>query len=132
MTGIREDVETKNSCWARKLITIQTKILPHGRIIELTVPWKIQIKVWHTFLSYFLQEVDPLQMKTPDHKNIDPRLVEIRRLMKLETSPWWQPIWELHKLITPEHYKVLTTPSKVGHTVLRALAHCGPLCLAKQ
>ena len=28
----------------------------------------------------FLQEVDSLQMKTADHKNIDPRLVETRKL----------------------------------------------------
>ncbi|XP_073667135.1 uncharacterized protein [Tursiops truncatus] len=33
------------------------------------------------------QKADPLQMKTADHKNIDPRLVETRRLIKLETSP---------------------------------------------
>ena len=28
--------------------------------------------------------------------------------------------------------KFLTTPSRLGHTVLRASAHCVPLCLAKQ
>ena len=35
----------------------------------------------------FLQEADPLQMKTADHKNIDLRLIETRRLMMLDTSP---------------------------------------------
>ena len=32
-------------------------------------------------------EADPLQMKTADQKNTDPRLVETRKLMMLETSP---------------------------------------------
>ena len=37
-----------------------------------------------------------------------------------------------HKLIMPcslNTIKLLTVPYRVGHTVLRALAHCGPLCL---
>ena len=37
--------------------------------------------------EWFIQEADPLQMKTADHKSTDPRLVETRRLMMLETSP---------------------------------------------
>ena len=35
----------------------------------------------------FIQEADPLQMTAADHKNTDLRLVETRKLMKLETSP---------------------------------------------
>ena len=41
----------------------------------------------------------------------------------------------VHKLIMPCSFhiiKVLTTSSRVGHTVFRALAHCGTPCLAKQ
>ena len=40
-----------------------------------------------------------------------------------------------HELITScslNTIKLLTTPCRVGHTVFRALAHCGPLCLAKK
>ena len=40
----------------------------------------------------FLQEEDSLQMKTAHCKNIDPRLVEIRTLKMLETSPGCQSI----------------------------------------
>ena len=32
----------------------------------------------------------------------------------------------------PEHIRLLTIPSRAGHAVLRALANCGPLWLAKQ
>ena len=35
----------------------------------------------------FLQEADPHKVKTDDHKHIDPRLVETRRLEMLEISP---------------------------------------------
>ena len=34
-----------------------------------------------------LQAGDLLQMKSADHKNMDPRLVETRRLMMLKISP---------------------------------------------
>ena len=34
-------------------------------------------------------------MKTADHKNTDPRVVETQGLMMLKTSPWCQPIQEL-------------------------------------
>ena len=34
-------------------------------------------------------------MKTADHKNLEPRLVETRMKMMLETSVWCQPIWAL-------------------------------------
>jgi len=68
-------------------------------------------------------------MKTAYHKNTDPRLDETRRLMRLETSPWCQPIQELSmSLSCPcslNTIKLLVTPSKVGHMILRALAHCG-------
>ena len=38
-------------------------------------------------LKLFLEEADPLQMKTAGHKNTGQRLVEHRRLMMLETAP---------------------------------------------
>lgn len=38
------------------------------------------------FVVVFKQEADTHQMKTADWKNVDPRLVETRRLMMLETS----------------------------------------------
>ena len=44
-------------------------------------------KVLKHILKLFLLEADLLQMKTADHQNTDPRLVETRRLMMLETSP---------------------------------------------
>ena len=34
-------------------------ILPHSRITELLVSWKIQIKAWHTFLSWFYRKQTP-------------------------------------------------------------------------
>ena len=37
----------------------------------------------------------------------------------------------VHEVIMPcslNTIKLLTTPSRVGHTILRALAYCGPLC----
>ena len=37
------------------------------------------------------------QMKSANRKNINSRLVETRRLMMVETSPWCQPIQELCK-----------------------------------
>ena len=41
----------------------------------------------------------------------------------------------VHELIMPSlyhYYKLLTTPTKSGHTIVRTLACCGPLRLAKQ
>ena len=41
----------------------------------------------------------------------------------------------VHKLITPCSLNILklrTTPSRVGHTVLRALGCSSPICLVKQ
>ena len=35
MIGKCEDVETKNSCWARKLVTVWTINLPYSRITIL-------------------------------------------------------------------------------------------------
>ena len=43
----------------------------------------------------FSQEADSLQVKTADHKNVDPKLVKIRKLMMLETLPCDQSIQEL-------------------------------------
>ena len=49
-----EDVETKNSCWAGKPVTTKTTNLPHSRITELPVPWKINI--WYISLSCFCRK----------------------------------------------------------------------------
>ena len=48
----------------------------------------------------------------------------------------WLPIYQknVHELITPSlniTIKLLTTPSTLGHRVLKAKACCGPPCLAK-
>ena len=62
-------------------------------------------------LKLFLEEADPLQMKTAGHKNTGQRLVEHRRLMMFETAPWCQPVWELSTgwlciwEPPPSHYK---------------------------
>ena len=75
-------------------------------------------------------------MKTDGHKNTDLRLAETRRLMMPETSPWCQPIrelstgWSHPALRTP--WNPSLPPSRVRHTVLKASAHYGPLCLAKK
>ena len=45
--------------------------------------------------------------------------------VKRMSTSWSRPLW-------PITIKLLTTLSKGEHTVLRALARCGPLCLAKQ
>ena len=93
------------------------------------------MKAWHTFRSSFYRKQTTLQMKTADHKIIDSKLVETRRLMMLETSPWCQPIQELSMSWSPPApwtLKLLSILSRVGHPVFRALVHCGPLCLAKQ
>ena len=93
------------------------------------------MKAWHTFRSSFYRKPTTLQMKTADHKIIDSKLIETRRLMMLETSPWCQPIQELStswSRPSPWTLKLLSLPSRVGHPVFRALAHCGPLCLARQ
>ena len=63
-------------------------------------------------------------MKTADHKDIDSRLIETRRLMSLETSPFCQP--QTYHTLLLDTIKLFTTSSG-GHTVLRALAYCGPL-----
>ena len=49
-----------------------------------------QIKAWHTFLIVFYRKQTPLDENcyVIENNNIDPRLVEIRRLMMLETAPW--------------------------------------------
>ena len=65
-------------------------------------------------------------MKTADHKNTDPRLVETRRLIILETSSWLQQIqWADHTLLL-NCIKFLTALSRVGHMVFRTLAHSLP------
>ena len=71
-------------------------------------------------------------MKTANHKNIEPRLVESRRLIifsklhldanQSKNCPRADPTLLLEHDKTP-HW---------GHAVFKALAHCGPLCLAKR
>ena len=78
----------------------------------------------------FLQEADPLQMKAADHKNMDPRLVETRRLMTLQASPWCQPIQELSTSWSRPTLWTLqnsSPPSPVlKGTILRVLGHLWP------
>lgn len=62
----------------------------HSRITELPVPWRCRY-ILHPFLSCFYRK----QMKTVDHKHLDTRQIETRRLEILETSLWCQPIWEM-------------------------------------
>ena len=50
---------TNNSCWTGELVTVQTINLPHGRITEFTVLWKIWINAWHIFLSCFYRKQTP-------------------------------------------------------------------------
>ena len=59
----------------------------------------------------FLEEADPHQMKTDDHKHVDLRLVKTQRLVILEMSSWCQPIQE-HKLTTQPAAPSLTLPLK--------------------
>ena len=71
-----------------------------------------------------------------DHKHIDPRLVGSRRWVmptpthlitnQAEESPWVD-----HALLL-EHYKTPHYPLHKGHTVLKELVRCGPICLTKQ
>lgn len=62
----------------------------HSIITELPVPWRCRY-ILHPFLSCFYRK----QMKTVDHKHLDTRQIETRRLEILETSLWCQPIWEM-------------------------------------
>ena len=65
------------------------------------------------FLSCFYRKQTSLQVKTADHKKIDSRLVETRRLMMLETSSWCHPVpelptsWSCLALWTPHYLKYL-------------------------
>lgn len=52
------------------------------------------IKTWR-IPKWFLQEANSIQVKTADHKNINRRAVETRRLTLCGTLPWCQPIQEL-------------------------------------
>ena len=60
------------------------------------------------------QKVDDADFRWPHHQ-------PIRRM----STSWSRPLWTMT-------IKPLTTPSRAGHTVLRAWAHCDPLCLAEQ
>lgn len=99
----RERAGTKNNCWPGELVTIETVILPHSRITELPVAWKVWIKAYHTFLSCLHRK------QTPPDKNHWPqehwsRLIETRRLTMLK----------LHL----EASQSQNCP-QVGHTLLR-------------
>ena len=59
-------------------------------------------------------QVDDTDSQLPHHRPI--------RRMPMSLS---RPLW-------PITIKLLTIPSRSGHKVLRALARCGPFCLAKQ
>ena len=86
------------------------------------------------FPKFVLQEADPLQGKAADHKNTDPRLVKTRKLtckFHLDTNQSEDCPRADHTMLL-EHHKTPHHPSRVGHTVLRALAPCGPFGLAKQ
>ena len=74
-------------------------------------------------------------MRTRDSKHADPRLIESRWLIMLETLPWCQPVQGLHEQVLPwslNIMKLLTNCSRQSHTVLRALVLCGSLFLVKQ
>lgn len=75
--------------------------------------------------------------KPAAHQHVEPRAVGARRFMMLTATYLTTSQRRVHKLTTPilSHYyktlwaitiKLLTTPSCLRHTVLRALAHCGP------
>ena len=85
---------------------------------------------------FFSRKQTPIQIKTADSKNVNCRLVETRRLMMLENFTLMPTNPRIvQELITPcslKTIKILTTHSRVGHTVLKALTPSGPLCLAKQ
>lgn len=67
-----------------------------------------------------------------------------QKSMKYPAEGWWGwllitwlPIYQknVHELITPSlniTIKLLTTPSRLGHRVLKAKACCGPPCLANK
>ena len=70
-----------------------------------------------------------------DHKHIDPRLVGSRRWMMPTPTHLitrQKKVHELAMLCSLNTIRLLTAPSRVGHIVLRALAYCAALCLAKQ
>ena len=59
------------------------------------------------------------------------RPVGTRRLMMLTLTYLTTDEKNVIELITPS-LKLFTTHSRLGHMVLGALVHCGPLCVAKQ
>ena len=85
MTGKCEDIGTKNGCWSGELVTTldSKSATRHNHRIHSS----LKDKGWTHMPKLFLQEADPLQMPAADHKNADLRLVETRKMMKLETSP---------------------------------------------
>ena len=74
-------------------------------------------------------------MRTRDSKHADPRLIESRWLIILETSPRCQPMQGLHEQVLPwslNTMKLFTNCSRQSHTVFRALVLCDSLFLVKQ
>ena len=86
----------------------------------------------------FLQEADPHKIKSADNKNIDPIdwVNQTVKMLKLHLDaihskgPYTSLVHD-HPLLL-EHYDTPHHPLRMGHMVFKALAHCGPLCLAKQ
>lgn len=138
-----EDVETKNSCWSRKQVTIYKSA-------------KEQNHQTHSFLndtdkgvSYmlklFYRKQTPTGWKLLPTQHINPRQVVTRRLRMLALNYLMtNQSAELHELTTPRslihHWETPRCPSAPhllhpllwGHSVWRVFTHCGPLCLAKE
>ena len=125
--------EIKNSCWSGKLVIIWTINLSHSRITELVVHWKIYIKTWHIFLSCFYRK-QTHHMKTTDHKNREPRLVETRGWWGINLYLGYNQLencaQSYHISCSPLPHTVFKTPSlKVtGDFWSRTRAACSP-CL---
>ena len=93
----------------------------------LSMSFELFCRYWNPHQGEEVKHLLPTSMKTPD---------------QLELEGWWycllitsppgnQKVHALTTLCSLNIIQLLTTPSWVGHTVLRALACCGPLGLAK-
>ena len=84
MIGKYEDIETKNSCYTRELVK---NLDYNSSSLKDTEKGQTHIS------KVFLQEAEPLQMRTADHKNTD--------LDWLKLENWW--FLKLH--LYPNQYK---------------------------
>ena len=90
----------------------------------------------HTILSlrYFTDTQAKWEKLYAAHKDIDPRQVGTRRLMLIPSYFTTNQTAECpqagHTLLN--HYYWYKISNRLGHTVLRALICCIPLCLTKQ